>query len=140
MRCFDKLVKSHFLANVSEELSLARQALESMSSTCLDLNLVFNQKEKRIMYENTLSHFQLLEEVADSMLGGFDKISIYFVEIDTLHFMYSLDQRQIKDAIKYRYNVNGEIPFYAGRHKVNGQTVYTLLYDTRMGFDPIAPN
>lgn len=140
MRCFDKLVKSHFLANVSEELSLARQALESMSSTCLDLNLVFNKKEKRIMYENTLSHFQLLEEVADAVLGDFDKTSIYFIEIETLHFMYSFSQSQIKDAIRYRYNVNGEIPFYTGKHKVQNHTVYTIMYDTRIFFDPIAAN
>ena len=54
--------------------------------------------------------------------------------------MYSANQNQVKDAIKYSYNVNGLIPLYKGRHRLDGITMYTAMIDTRIHFTPVAPN
>lgn len=139
MRCFDKL-KSHFLANVSEELSLARQTLKSMSFSRLDPCIIFEKKEKKIMYENTLFENYLLEEIIDTIAEGFDSKSLYYVEVHDISFMYGTDKKLITEAIQYRYNVEGAIPSMKTKHRINGKTVYTLLYDTRLKFEPVNVN
>ena len=50
------------------------------------------------------------------------------------------NQNQVKEAILYSYNVNGLIPLYKGRHRLDGITMYTAMIDTRIHFTPVAPN
>ena len=139
MRCFDKL-KSHFLANVSNELSLARQTIKSMSFSRLDPCIIFEKKEKRMVYEDTLFANYLLEEIIDTIVEGFDPKSLYYVEISDISFMYGLDKKLIAEAVQYRYNLEGAIPSMRTKHRINGKTVYTLLYDTRLKFEPVNAN
>jgi hypothetical protein len=139
MRCFDKL-KSHFLTNVSKELSLARQTIKSMSFSRLDPCIIFEKKEKRMVYEDALFDSYLLEEIIDTIAEGMDTKSLYYVEIGNVSFMYGQDRKLINEAVQYRYNLEGFIPCMRTKHRVNGTTVYTLLYDTRLKFETINSN
>lgn len=140
MRCFDRLVKSHFLANVSSELSMARQTVKSMSHPYLAPMHFFNKKAKKEVYDDVLYYNYLLEDMATSMAGFEGTDMIYYFQLDDIVFIYSESKKQIDEAIGYTYNVNGDIPFHRARHKIAGLIIYTALIDTRLKFEPISPN
>lgn len=141
MGCFEKLVKSKFLANVSSELKLARQTVLSVTNTNLTPIIYGSKKERKRLYDDYAYYFYFLEEIFDS-LNEPDcvKSMIYYIKYDTVAFIYSMDKGQVEDAIRYNYNCNGDIPLYRTKHRINNKTVYTVLLDTRLRFDPVSPN
>lgn len=140
MGCFEKLVKSKFLANVSSELSLARERIQIADTTQFPTTHNFTKTKKKLIYDNYVYHYYILEEMLDSIAEGLLEDVLIYIEVDHITFMYSISQSQIKQAIKYNYNVNGFIPLYKGRHRLNGITIHTLMVDTRIQFTPVAAN
>lgn len=139
MGCFENLVKSHFLANVSAELRLARRTVKSMGHTSLQPFLYVNKRNKKELYGDYIYQFYLTEEMQESPLED-DKSMIFFVQYETLAFIYSRSKAQIDESIQYSFNVHGQIPLGRAKHKINGFTVYTALIDTRFSFTPTSPN
>jgi hypothetical protein len=140
MGCFDRLVKSHFLANVSAELSMARQTVKLMSHPYLAPMHFFNKKAKRVVYKDVLYYNYLLEDMVATMAGFEGTDMIFYYQLDDTIFIYSESKKQLNDAIKYTYNTNGDIPFHRARHKIDGRIVHTVLIDTRLKFEPVSPN
>lgn len=140
MGCFEKLVKSHFLANVSAELSLARQTVKRLDETQLKPSFVYNKKERKRIYDEFLYQFYVLEDIADNIQEDDTKDLIYYFQLQHIIFIYSQTKRQLNDAVRYSYNLNGDIPFCISRHRLAGRTIYTALIDTRLQFNPISPN
>jgi hypothetical protein len=141
MGCFEKLVKSKFLANVSSELRLARQAVLSVTNTNLTPTIYGSKKDRKSLYDDYVYYFYLLEEIVDSLEEpDCVKTMIYYIKYDTVMFIYSMDKGQVEDAIRYNYNLNGDIPLYKTKHRLKNKTVYTVLIDTRIRFEPISPN
>jgi len=91
-------------------------------------------------YEDALFDNYLLEEIIDTIAEGMDTKSLYYVEIGNISFMYGQDKKLINEAVQYRYNLEGFIPCMQTKHRVNGITIYTLLYDTRLKFETINSN
>jgi len=139
MGCFENLVKSHFLANVSAELRLARRTIKSMGQPSLQPFLHTNKRDKKELYSDYVYQFYLLEEMQESPLEE-DKNMIFFIQYETLAFIYSRSRAQIDESIQYSYNVHGQIPLSRAKHKIKGFTVYTALIDTRFSFIPTSPN
>jgi hypothetical protein len=140
MGCFENLVKSKFLANVSSQLSLARERILTADSAQFPAIHIFNKAEKKLVYDDYVYHYYMIEEIQDSIKENLAKDTLFYIEVDHITFMYSANQSQVKDAIKYSYNVNGLIPLYKGRHRLDGITMYTAMIDTRIHFTPVAPN
>jgi len=140
MGCFENLVKSKFLANVSSQLSLARERILTADSAQFPAIHIFNKAEKKLVYDDYVYHYYMIEEILDSIKENLAKDTLFYIEVDHITFMYSANQNQVKDAIKYSYNVNGLIPLYKGRHRLDGITMYTAMIDTRIHFTPVAPN
>ena len=141
MGCFEKLVKSNFLANVLSELSLARRTLKSMSQTNFPASILANNQDKKALYEEVVYQYYLLEAVAESLEEmGDSKSLLFYINIDHGIFVYSRTKSQIDEAIRYAYNVSGDFPFYRGRHKIKNNIVHTVMFDTRITFNPISPN
>ena len=140
MGCFEKLVKSKFLANVSSELSLARERIQTADLAQFPAIHCFNKVEKKLVYDDYIYHYYMLEEILDSIKESLAKDTLFYIEVDHITFMYSANQNQVKEAILYSYNVNGLIPLYKGRHRLDGVTMYTAMIDTRIHFTPVAPN
>lgn len=139
MGCFENLVKSHFLANVSAELRLARRTVKSMGQSSLQPFLYVDKHDKKELYSDYIYQFYLLEEMQESPLEE-DKDMIFFIQYETLAFMYSRSKVQIDESIQYSFNVHGQIPLGRAKHKIRGFTVYTALIDTRFSFNPTSPN
>lgn len=141
MRCFEKLVKSKFLANISAELKLARQTMLSTSNSSLVPVLLYSRKERKNLYDDYVYYYYFLEEIQQSVVEPtHEKSIIYYVKYENVLFIYSADKSQVDDAIRYSYNVNGDIPLCRSRHKIANTTIYTALMDTRIRFEPISPN
>lgn len=138
MRCFEKLVHSRFLQNVSQELSMARQTLQSKSHT--QLTFFFERDLRKRVYDDFVYYFYVREEIANSLKDWDHPDSLYFFEADEYLFAYSKKKSQIVDALKYNYNQTGQMPFYVGKMHINKVTVYTLLVDRNFQFEPISPN
>ena len=140
MGCFENLVKSKFLANVSSQLSLARERILTADSAQFPAIHNFNKADKKLVYDDYVYHYYMIEEILDSIKENLAKDTLFYIEVDHITFMYSANQSQVKDAIKYSYNVNGLLPLYKGRHRLDGITMYTAMIDTRIHFTPVAPN
>ena len=140
MGCFEKLVKSHFFANVSAELKLARQTIRSMSQFYFEPALIFNKKEKKAVYKELMYNYYLMEEIVESMDEFDDKDMVFYIQSDHIVFIYSQSQKQLKEAVQYSYNLNGDLPLCRSKHRVNNKLVYTALIDTRLQFEVISPN
>lgn len=140
MGCFDKLIKSHFLANVLVELSMARQTVKSMSHPYLSTMHLFNKKAKKEVYNDVLYYNYLLEDMATTIVGFEGTGMLFYFQLDNIIFIYSESKKQLDEAVKHTYNINGDIPFHRSRHRINGRTIHTVLIDTRLSFEPISPN
>ncbi len=140
MGCFESLVKSKFLANVSSELSLARQAIRSMSQTLFPSIYYADKRDQKALYDEYVFQYYIIEEIRDTLNESVDPDMIYFLQYDHMMCLYSLKKSQVTDAAMYNYNIHGYIPIYRGRHRVDGFTMYTVLFDTRMSHIPFSPN
>lgn len=140
MGCFESLVKSHFLANVSKELSEARLALQGLSLIQLPTTLPVDKKVRRRIYDEYVYQCYLIEEILESLKELEDPDIVYYIQLDGIIFIYTVDHSQFKDVLKYSYSMNGNIPFYKTKHRVLNKTVYTALYDTRINFTPFSIN
>lgn len=141
MGCFERLVKSHFLANVSAELSLARKAVQSLGQISSTPMLFLNERDKKEVYAELTYQLYLIEDMVDTLRETKeDKRTIYYCQTDSYIFVYSRDKKQVQEAIRYSYNLNGDIPLCKARHRVFGKYVYTALIDTRIQFVPFSPN
>jgi hypothetical protein len=142
MRCFEKLVKSRFLANVSKELEMARRTLESASHPLLPDDFVFDKGIKKLVYDQVAYEYFLLEELSDTVdeMTEEDNEMIYYIQLPDLVFIYSAKKAQLKEAVRYTLNVNGDLPLYTTKHRIKGLTFYTALIDTRYKFLPPTNN
>ena len=61
MGCFDSLVKSHFIANASVELKLARQTIKLSSQPAFTAAFLFNKAKRRAEYDNFVYQWYILE-------------------------------------------------------------------------------
>lgn len=140
MGCFERLVKSRFLANVSAELQMARQTLQLMSHSSMDIMLTFDVKDRIHIYETFSEENNILEEISESLSESDGIDYIYYAVVDDFVYAYSRSLKQLKEAVRYSYNLNGDMPLYMTNHIIDGVKVYTALIDTRIQFQPISPN
>lgn len=136
MGCFEQLVKSKFLANVSKELRMARQVLHSMSQTHFPAIVPGTVEERKDLYKEYVYHYFLDKEIKESLSEDDDPVNIFYVQLDHIVFIFSLRKDQVTEAVTYNYNVSGFIPLYTGKHYYGGYTIHTALIDTRISFIP----
>lgn len=138
MRCFEKLVKSRFLANVSKELEMARRTLESASQPPLPTEFIFDKETKKMLYDHCLYEYFLLEELSDTVdeMTEDDLNMIYYIQLPEFVYVYSHKKAQVDDAVRYTWNVNGDLPLYRTKHRIKGVNFHTALIDTRLNFIP----
>ncbi len=139
MNCFKRLVDSNFLANAKNELLAAQRVLKAEEALPFDATLIFNRDDAKYVYDCYIEDYALLFEVEQSE-EELLKDAIYYIQEDHILFIYSKTKKLVDEAILYSYNVNGDIPLYRGRHKVNRQVVFTALIDVRIPFSPSSPN
>jgi hypothetical protein len=136
MGCFESLVKSHFLANVSIELSLARKTLKNINLT----QLPTSKKERRELYDEYVFQYYLLEEMEDTLKEIEDVDEVYYMQLDHIVYIYTLSYTQFKDMLQYSFDMNGDIPIFKTKHRIKGHTMYAALFDTRINFTPFSVN
>lgn len=139
MSCFEKLVRSNFLANAKKELLAAQQVLKAEEALFFEPVFLFDKQAAKYMYESYVDTYALLYEIQES---GFSlsKDTIYYIQEDHILFIYSKTRKLVDEAILYSYNVNGDVPIYRGRHKLDKQVIFTALIDVRIPFSPFSPN
>ena len=144
MGCFERLVKSKFLANISSELSLARTKIQVVDPAQFPSMIHFEKSAKKRIYKDYLYFYFLMEEMSDSVIESINENSdpdtLFCIEADHIVFIYSNNLNQVKEAVKYSYNTSGLIPIYRSKHKIKDKVMYTALMDTRILFAPISPN
>lgn len=139
MKCFERLVQSSFLANVRSELELARETLKQAKQVEEGFRTYSNdRKSRRVVYNRCVQQFDLIRSIEESLTENTQLL--FYLQIDYLIFAFSSKKAQIDDAIRHSYNLSGDLPFYRGRHKINGITFHTVLIDTRFSFLPMSPN
>ena len=137
MGCFENLVKSRFLQDVSKELRMARQTLKSNDHP---LVFLFDKKSRKRLFDEFVYTFYLREEIADSLKNWDHSDLIYFITVEDYLFAYSKNKSQIREAALYNYNQTGQFPFYQGKLIVEGTTIHTLLIDKHFNFQAVSPN
>lgn len=145
MGCFDKLVKSHFIANASTELKLARQTIMSSSQSNFTSAFLFNKKERQLEYDNFIYQWYILEEIEASLNAqktqeDINKL-VFFLMIEDAIITYSLSKTELKLVEDYGFIINGDIPLCKSKHKIKkGMVVYTMINDKRFQFTPPTAN
>lgn len=139
MNCFKRLVDSNFLANAKNELLAAQRVLKAEEAHPFDATLIFNRDDAKYVYDCYVEDYALLFEVEQSE-EELLKDAIYYIQEEHILFIYSKTKKLVDEAVLYSYNVNGDIPLYRGRHKVDKQVVFTALIDVRIPFSPSSPN
>lgn len=140
MGCFDKLVKSHFLANVSTELELARRTLQSMSQSAIPADILASKKARKQIYDNYISQYYVFEELSEMLEEDSQKNMIHYLQLDHIVLICSRVKKQVTEAMMHSHNVNGDLPFYRGKHYIQGYVIHTVLIDTRISVTPSSPN
>lgn len=145
MGCFDSLVKSHFIANASVELKLARQTIKLSSQPAFTAAFLFNKAERRAEYDNFVYQWYILEEIESSLLaqGKLEDVSrvVFYMKLEEVTFIYSLSKVELKKVEDYGFEVNGDIPLCRSKHKIKkGVIVYTMILDNRLQFIPYTAN
>lgn len=139
MKCFERLVESNFLANVRSELQLAREAIRQEKQVQEGFRVYSKDKRsRRVVYTRCVEQFDLIKSMEESLTENSQLL--FYIQIDYIIFAFSSKKAQIDDAIRHSYNLSGDLPFYRGKHKINGITFHTALIDTRFSFTPISPN
>jgi len=139
MKCFERLVNSSFLANAKKELLAAQRTLKAEEALFFEPTLLFNKQEVKDIYNFYIEDYAFLCGIEQTDID-LSKDTIYYTQEDHILFIYSKTKKLIDEAITYSYNVNGDIPFYRGRHKINNQIIFTALIDVRIHFQPSSPN
>jgi len=145
MGCFDSLVKSHFIANASVELKLARQTIKLSSQPAFTAAFLFNKAERRAEYDNFVYQWYILEEIESSLLsqGKLEDVSrvVFYMKLEEVTFVYSLSKVELKKVEDYGFEVNGDIPLCRSKHKIKrGMIVHTMILDNRLQFIPYTAN
>jgi len=145
MGCFDSLVKSHFIANASVELKLARQTIKLSSQPAFTAAFLFNKAERRAEYDNFVYQWYILEEIESSLLsqGKLEDVSrvVFYMKLEEVTFIYSLSKVELKKVEDYGFEVNGDIPLCRSKHKIKkGMIVHTMILDNRLQFIPYTAN
>lgn len=145
MGCFDSLVKSHFIANASVELKLARQTVKLSSQPAFTAAFLFNKAERQAEYDNFVYQWYILEEIESSLLaeGKLEDVSrvVFYMKLEEVTFIYSLSKVELKKVENYSFEVNGDIPLCRSKHKIKkGVTVHTMILDNRLQFIPYTAN
>lgn len=139
MKCFERLLQSNFLANVRSELQLARETLREAKQVEEGFKTYSkDRRSRRTVYNRCIQQFDLIQSMEESLTENTQLL--FYIQIDYLIFAFSSKKAQIDDAIRHSYNLSGDLPFYRGRHKINGITFHTVLIDTRFSFIPMSPN
>lgn len=139
MGCFSQLVQSKFLSRAKEELLSAQRKLKAGDAPLFDSTLLFDEKDKKQVYDTYIWDYDLLAEI-EEMEEGAPKDVIYYIQEDYLLFIYSRTRKLINEAILYSYNVNGDIPLCRSKHTINKCVYFTVLIDCRINFIPSSPN
>lgn len=153
MNCFRRLIECKFLSEATRELQQARDAISQETQSMVEeeeassthtvnspLYYIYGlaSSTKRIFYTNCIRQFRLVESMRDTLTE--EARQLFFIRIEYLHFFFSRSKSVLESACTYAYNVNGEIPYYKGKHKVGGRVFYTALIDTRFSLVPNSPN
>ena len=137
----NKLTHSRFLTNITKELRLAREVVKASHYTEYAPQLIADKHTKKEMYYQCMYFYDFFDEIEHTYSEEvIDKDNVYCIQYDHVVFAYSLSHKYLKETMQYLYNVNGDFPFHRSRHRFNGRTVYTVIYDTRIVFTPASPN
>lgn len=141
MGCYESLVKCKFLSNAADELDLARKTLKFSGQLNHLPMLPASKKLRKSIYSN-LYHYYYIEDEIDSSVDEMieNKRLIYYINVDNIFFVYSMDKSQIHGAVQYALNIDGYVPLHQTKHKFKNRMVYTALFDSRLVFNPISPN
>lgn len=139
MKCFERLIESNFLANVRSELELARDVIAKDDEVEAGFKVYgLDPKSRKLSYKTLVSKYNLIEAIKESIKDDSDLL--YFIKIEHIVFAFSRKKAQIEDAIRHSYNLNGDLPFFRSKHKIQGNTFHTMVIDTRFSFTPMSPN
>lgn len=102
------------------------------------MEFVFDKETKKMLYDICLYEYFLLEELSDTVdeMTEEDLGMIYYIQLPEFVFIYSNKKAQVDDAIRYTWNVNGDLPLYRSKHRIKGLNFHTALIDTRLSFTP----
>lgn len=150
MSCFKQLVESKFLSNVRQELHQARQALhqssmvEDASSDHQDSQspavYAYGQdlSARKPFYAFCVHRFNLLTSMDET--ADYSASQLFSISIDYMRLFFARHKSVVDNACMYAYNVNGDMPYYRGKHQIKGKVYYTAFIDTRFSWTPNSPN
>jgi hypothetical protein len=138
MALLENLIKSKFLTNLRTELKEAKRAI-------IDSNILLYQESTH--YADRETARQLYYEVCESY-GFFDILHtvsptsklVHYIHSEQFIFAVCRSKSSLKQAIYYALSVNGDVPVYTHKHKVNNHLIHTVLFDTTFIVSPPSPN
>ena len=99
----------------------------------------FDKKARESSYNFYVQVYGLKDEMALTALSDTKEI-INYLQIDHISFAYSKSKQLIQEMVQYSFNLYGTLPYMQKKHKVAGQTIYTLMSDLRFNVTPATTN
>jgi hypothetical protein len=139
MSLFEKLTKSKFLSNVTVELRRAAQIVRETTPNIVYQPALhnFSKEESKILYYEICEAYDFFT-IFDEMDVAIKQV--YYIQDDQFLFVACRSKANIEDALHYSMQLNGDIPLYRHKHKVNGKIIYTILIDTSFTITPPSYN
>ena len=138
MSNYSKLVKSRFFGNIKAEFKMAQ--------TVMKLDIPFDIDDVGLKcdlhYNKSLYEFYLYDMncIQDLQLALEDPDLVNYVQCDHIILLFSKKKKLVDDSLMYTHYINGDIPFYRGKHKIDRQYIHTAMIDTRFIIPPCTTN
>lgn len=138
MSNYTKLVESRFFRNIQAEFRLAQNMLKlHMPFDLDDIGIKTDKDYNRSLYD---FYIYELDCVDDFKLAVNNPEIINYIQSDYIILFFGRKKKLIDESIMVTHFINGDIPFYRGKHKVDNHYIHTAMIDTRFIIPPYTTN
>ena len=138
MSNYSKLVKSRFFGNIKAEFKMAQTVMKlDIPFDIDDVGMKCDQHYNKSLYEFYLYDMNCIQ---DLQLALEDPDLVNYVQCDHIILLFSKKKKLVDDSLMYTHYINGDIPFYRGKHKIDRQYIHTAMIDTRFIIPPCTTN
>lgn len=138
MSNYAKLVESRFFSNINAEFKMAQTVMRLDIPFDVDeIGLRFDPEYTKSLYEFYLYDMNCIQ---DLQLALDDPNIVNYVQCEYLILFFSRKKKLVDESLMYTHYINGDIPFYRGKHKIDNKFVYTAMIDTRFIIPPCSTN
>ncbi len=138
MSNYSKLVESRFFGNIKAEFKMAQTVMRlDIPFDIEDIGLKCDPEYNKSLYEFYLYDMNCVQ---DLKLALEDPDLVNYAQCEHIVLLFAKKKKLVDDSLMYTHYINGDIPFYRGKHRIDGQYIHTAMIDTRFIIPPCTTN